>query len=53
MRELTYLNLARWESFLLDRKDRISMAGAWRFGLLERLVEFTRWITEYQMRIYL
>ncbi|MCA1671793.1 MAG: asparagine synthase (glutamine-hydrolyzing), partial [Actinobacteria bacterium] len=26
MRELTYLNLTRWENFLLDRKDRISMA---------------------------
>ncbi len=24
-RELTYLNLTRWENFLLDRKDRISM----------------------------
>ncbi|MFJ6946180.1 asparagine synthase (glutamine-hydrolyzing) [Streptomyces wuyuanensis] len=26
MRELTYLNVTRWENFLLDRKDRISMA---------------------------
>jgi asparagine synthase (glutamine-hydrolysing) len=26
MREITYLNLTRWENFLLDRKDRISMA---------------------------
>lgn len=26
MREVTYLNLTRWENFLLDRKDRISMA---------------------------
>ncbi|MFJ8040007.1 asparagine synthase (glutamine-hydrolyzing) [Kitasatospora sp. NPDC096147] len=26
MRELTYLNLTRWENFLLDRKDRMSMA---------------------------
>ncbi|MEU5100210.1 asparagine synthase (glutamine-hydrolyzing) [Streptomyces sp. NPDC020996] len=26
MRELNYLNLTRWENFLLDRKDRISMA---------------------------
>lgn len=26
MRELTYLNLSRWRNFLLDRKDRISMA---------------------------
>jgi asparagine synthase (glutamine-hydrolysing) len=25
-RELSYLNLTRWENFLLDRKDRISMA---------------------------
>lgn len=27
MRELSYLNLTRWENFLLDRKDRISMAA--------------------------
>jgi len=26
MRELTYLNLTRWRNFLLDRKDRMSMA---------------------------
>ncbi len=26
MREVGYLNLTRWENFLLDRKDRISMA---------------------------
>jgi len=26
MREIGYLNLTRWENFLLDRKDRISMA---------------------------
>lgn len=26
MRELTYLNITRWENFLLDRKDRVSMA---------------------------
>nr|WP_231644979.1 asparagine synthase (glutamine-hydrolyzing) [Sciscionella sp. SE31] len=26
MRELSYLNLTRWERWLLDRKDRISMA---------------------------
>lgn len=26
MRELLYLNITRWENFLLDRKDRISMA---------------------------
>jgi asparagine synthase (glutamine-hydrolysing) len=26
MREVSYLNLTRWENFLLDRKDRISMA---------------------------
>ncbi|MEX3105972.1 asparagine synthase (glutamine-hydrolyzing) [Streptomyces niveiscabiei] len=36
MRELTYLNLTRWENFLLDRKDRISMAAA-----LEVRVPFT------------
>ncbi|MFF0459382.1 asparagine synthase (glutamine-hydrolyzing) [Streptomyces mexicanus] len=36
MRELTYLNLTRWENFLLDRKDRISMATA-----LEVRVPFT------------
>ena len=28
MREVTYLNLTRWENFLLDRKDRISMAAS-------------------------
>lgn len=27
MREISYLNLTRWENFLLDRKDRISMAA--------------------------
>ncbi|MEV8637984.1 asparagine synthase (glutamine-hydrolyzing) [Streptosporangium sp. NPDC051023] len=27
MREVSYLNLTRWENFLLDRKDRISMAA--------------------------
>lgn len=27
MRELSYLNLTRWECWLLDRKDRISMAA--------------------------
>ncbi|WP_024805869.1 asparagine synthase (glutamine-hydrolyzing) [Nocardia sp. BMG51109] len=26
MREIGYLNLTRWETFLLDRKDRVSMA---------------------------
>lgn len=26
MREVSYLNLTRWENFLLDRKDRVSMA---------------------------
>ncbi|TDB78128.1 asparagine synthase (glutamine-hydrolyzing) [Micromonospora sp. KC723] len=26
MREVSFLNLTRWENFLLDRKDRISMA---------------------------
>lgn len=26
MREISYLNVTRWENFLLDRKDRISMA---------------------------
>lgn len=26
MRQITYLNLTRWENFLLDRNDRISMA---------------------------
>jgi asparagine synthase (glutamine-hydrolysing) len=36
MRELTYLNLTRWENFLLDRKDRISMAAS-----LEVRVPFT------------
>ncbi|NYH79982.1 asparagine synthase (glutamine-hydrolyzing) [Actinopolyspora biskrensis] len=36
MRELTYLNLTRWENFLLDRKDRISMAAG-----LEVRVPFT------------
>ncbi|KJK57035.1 asparagine synthase (glutamine-hydrolyzing) [Saccharothrix sp. ST-888] len=36
MRELTYLNLTRWENFLLDRKDRISMAVS-----LEVRVPFT------------
>ncbi|HET9143825.1 asparagine synthase C-terminal domain-containing protein, partial [Actinophytocola sp.] len=28
MREVSYLNLTRWENFLLDRKDRISMAAS-------------------------
>jgi asparagine synthase (glutamine-hydrolysing) len=27
MREVGYMNLTRWENFLLDRKDRISMAA--------------------------
>jgi asparagine synthase (glutamine-hydrolysing) len=27
MREVSYLNLTRWENFLLDRKDRLSMAA--------------------------
>ncbi|MHC0433247.1 asparagine synthase (glutamine-hydrolyzing) [Streptomyces sp. O3] len=36
MRELTYLNISRWENFLLDRKDRISMAAS-----LEVRVPFT------------
>ncbi|MEI5007665.1 asparagine synthase (glutamine-hydrolyzing) [Streptomyces sp. PmtA] len=36
MRELTYLNITRWENFLLDRKDRISMAVS-----LEVRVPFT------------
>ncbi|REE99039.1 asparagine synthase (glutamine-hydrolyzing) [Thermomonospora umbrina] len=27
MREVSHLNLTRWENFLLDRKDRISMAA--------------------------
>ncbi|MEV0266440.1 asparagine synthase (glutamine-hydrolyzing) [Streptomyces sp. NPDC050617] len=36
MRELTYLNLTRWENFLLDRKDRVSMAAS-----LEVRVPFT------------
>ncbi|MGW2376345.1 MULTISPECIES: asparagine synthase (glutamine-hydrolyzing) [Kitasatospora] len=36
MRELTYLNVTRWENFLLDRKDRISMAVS-----LEVRVPFT------------
>ncbi|MEU2393415.1 asparagine synthase (glutamine-hydrolyzing) [Streptomyces sp. NPDC007369] len=36
MREVTYLNLTRWENFLLDRKDRISMAVS-----LEVRVPFT------------
>ncbi|MFI5528736.1 asparagine synthase (glutamine-hydrolyzing) [Kitasatospora sp. NPDC051853] len=36
MRELTYLNLTRWENFLLDRKDRMSMAVS-----LEVRVPFT------------
>ncbi|MGW5259485.1 asparagine synthase (glutamine-hydrolyzing) [Microbispora sp. NPDC004025] len=36
MRELTFLNLTRWERFLLDRKDRVSMAAS-----LEVRVPFT------------
>jgi asparagine synthase (glutamine-hydrolysing) len=28
LREISYLNLTRWETFLLDRKDRMSMAAA-------------------------
>ncbi|MFF5447512.1 asparagine synthase (glutamine-hydrolyzing) [Streptomyces sp. NPDC012888] len=36
MRERTYLNLTRWEKFLLDRKDRMSMAAS-----LEVRVPFT------------
>lgn len=36
MRELTYLNITRWENFLLDRKDRVSMAVS-----LEVRVPFT------------
>ncbi|MFD3739626.1 asparagine synthase (glutamine-hydrolyzing) [Streptomyces sp. NPDC058629] len=36
MRELTFLNLTRWENFLLDRKDRVSMAAS-----LEVRVPFT------------
>ncbi|MFF0214170.1 asparagine synthase (glutamine-hydrolyzing) [Streptomyces vinaceus] len=36
MRERTYLNLTRWENFLLDRKDRMSMAAS-----LEVRVPFT------------
>ncbi|MET8982251.1 asparagine synthase (glutamine-hydrolyzing) [Streptomyces sp. NPDC004539] len=36
MRELSYLNISRWENFLLDRKDRISMAAS-----LEVRVPFT------------
>jgi asparagine synthase (glutamine-hydrolysing) len=36
MREVGYLNLTRWENFLLDRKDRISMAAG-----LEVRVPFT------------
>ncbi|GAA2142818.1 asparagine synthase (glutamine-hydrolyzing) [Kitasatospora kazusensis] len=36
MREVTYLNLTRWENFLLDRKDRLSMAAG-----LEVRVPFT------------
>ncbi|MEE1940141.1 asparagine synthase (glutamine-hydrolyzing) [Streptomyces sp. TRM 70361] len=36
MRELSYLNISRWEKFLLDRKDRISMATG-----LEVRVPFT------------
>lgn len=27
MREISYLNISRWENFLLDRKDRLSMAA--------------------------
>jgi len=36
MREVSYLNITRWENFLLDRKDRISMAVS-----LEVRVPFT------------
>ncbi|WP_406861002.1 asparagine synthase (glutamine-hydrolyzing) [Streptomyces sp. HUAS MG47] len=36
MRELTWLNIWHWEKFLLDRKDRISMAAS-----LEVRVPFT------------
>ncbi|MGK5632499.1 asparagine synthase (glutamine-hydrolyzing) [Streptomyces sp. URMC 123] len=36
MREISYLNITRWENFLLDRKDRISMAAS-----LEVRVPFT------------
>ena len=27
IREISYLNISRWENFLLDRKDRLSMAA--------------------------
>ncbi|GAA0398417.1 asparagine synthase (glutamine-hydrolyzing) [Streptomyces luteireticuli] len=36
MREVSYLNITRWENFLLDRKDRMSMAAS-----LEVRVPFT------------
>lgn len=36
MREINFLNISRWENFLLDRKDRISMAVS-----LEVRVPFT------------
>ncbi|MET8682234.1 asparagine synthase (glutamine-hydrolyzing) [Streptomyces sp. NPDC004647] len=36
MREISYLNISRWENFLLDRKDRLSMAAS-----LEVRVPFT------------
>ncbi|MCZ4611453.1 asparagine synthase (glutamine-hydrolyzing) [Streptomyces sp. Lzd4kr] len=43
MRELSYLNITRWENFLLNRKDRLSMAA----GLEVRVPFADRRLVDY------
>ncbi|HEX5569615.1 MAG TPA: asparagine synthase (glutamine-hydrolyzing), partial [Streptomyces sp.] len=54
MRELTYLNLTRWGNFLLDRKDRISMAAGLKARVPftdHRLVEYV-YNTPWSMKTF-
>ena len=54
MREVTYLNLTRWENILLDRKDRLSMAAGLEVRVPftdHRLVEYV-YNTPWAMKSY-
>ncbi|WP_238346963.1 asparagine synthase (glutamine-hydrolyzing) [Nocardiopsis dassonvillei] len=54
MREVGYMNLTRWENFLLDRKDRISMAAGLEVRVPfcdHRLVEYV-FNTPWRMKTF-